>query len=54
MKELLIGSAEGKFLSAVTACNLHIAGHRAPLDSLQGLYSPLREFMQGFFCDEKS
>ena len=41
LKKLLIGSAEGKFLSTVTARNLHISGHRTPC---VGLYSPNHVF----------
>jgi hypothetical protein len=41
LKKLLIGRAEGKFLPAVAARNLHISGHRSPCE---GLYSPKHSF----------
>jgi hypothetical protein len=34
LKELLIGSGEGKFLPAIAACYLHVSGHRPPMCEL--------------------
>jgi hypothetical protein len=49
LKELLIGSAEGKLLPTVTARNLHISGHRSPCN---GLYSPNHVFFARILFDE--
>jgi len=34
LEKLLIGRAEGKFLPAVAARNLHISGHRSPMSGI--------------------
>jgi hypothetical protein len=45
LKELLIGRAEGKFLPTVTACNLHVSGHKTPRE---GIVQP----KPCFFCKD--
>ena len=45
LEKLLIGRAEGKFLPAVAARNLHISGHKTPCE---GIVQP----KPCFFCKE--
>lgn len=45
LKELLIGRAEGEFLPTVTACNLHVSGHKTPCE---GIVQP----KPCFFCKD--